>query len=682
MQLSPGLPVPGMRPTMPGVPVVSLGGLPPPIQGLPPLGALPGALPPLPVLQAGLVRPPVRPGAVPPAAPAAANAASAAPVEGSTPKAPPAAPSVASNNVQPLGQPCTVYVGRISAEVSDDFVRQVLEKCGKVSKWNRAADPNTSKLTSFGFCDFEEPQAVWRALEFLHEKQLCEKKLLVKCEEKAKQTIDAWKETRREEIQKSKSLEAKPSDTELLEELQKESESVAKSIATMLETKNKDFPEVKDGEDAKTKEEEEKAAKEALEKEKQNKEAAQAEKKDGGEKEKEKEKEEEKDKEKEREERGRSEAERKRKRDEEREEREKAVSRHYRASRRERDREHRVRDRERDIEKEYSYRLREFERSEDKRIRNLKQDFRDLEPASEATDREKRKFADRDLDFRVSDVKEWKRRREDREKDRKREQEKDAADRVAQKEEAEEAKRKKKEDEERKIREKKEAEEQARKEAEEAERKKQEEEKKKQEEAERKAREEREAKEKEERDAKAQEQKKQQQDAAAKLLQSVQAEIMSTPATAKAAPPAHVQALFKENEELDANGQPRKHKPLTRLDGPAEERKLRDDEMRRLIQQVPTDKARAFAFDIDWDAVHGNNIIEKKLRPWVKKKVTEFLGNEEQGMIEFILKKVTAHTKPDIILAELEGFLDEEAENFTLKMWRMLIFEVLRVKAR
>lgn len=62
--------------------------------------------------------------------------------------------------------------------------------------------------------------------------------------------------------------------------------------------------------------------------------------------------------------------------------------------------------------------------------------------------------------------------------------------------------------------------------------------------------------------------------------------------------------------------------------------------------------------------------------------MTEFLGNEEQGMIEFILKNVTAHTKPDIILAELEGFLDEEAENFTLKMWRMLIFEVLRVKAR
>jgi len=631
--------------------------------------------------------PPVPAAAVPKPVASAAIAASTSKAPGTVPAkaGQPALPHAVIPGASGV-QPCTVYVGRISTEVSDEFVRQLLDKCGKVSKWNRAADPNTSKLTSFGFCDFEEPQGVWRALEFLHEKQLCDKKLLVKCEEKAKQTIDSWKASRKDEILKKLKEEDKDkkdqelSEEQLTAELRKDSEAVENEIEKLLAVKNKDFPEVKDGEDQKTKEEE-KAAKEALEKEKKDKEAA-AEKKD---KEKEKEKEKEKDRAK-TEERGKSEAERKRKRDEEREEREKAVSRHYRASRRERDRDARVRDRERDIEKEYSYRLREFERSEDKRIRNLKQDLRDLEPASEPSDREKRKFGERDLDFRESDMKEWKRRREDREKDRRREQEKDSADRSAEKEEEEDMKKKKKEEEEKKKREKQEAEEKAKREAEEAERKRKEDEKRKKEEADKKEREEREAKEKEEKEAREKEQKKQQQDAAAKLLQSVQAEIMSAPAPApKAAPPAHVQALFKEPEDLDANGQPRKHKPLTRLEtptAPAEDRKLRVDEMRRLIQQVPTDKARAFAFDIDWDAVHGNNIIEKKLRPWVKKKVTEFLGNEEQGMIEFILKKVSAHTKPDTILAELEGFLDEEAENFTLKMWRMLIFEVLRVKAR
>merc|ERR1712066_537311 len=65
-------------------------------------------------------------------------------------------------------------------------------------------------------------------------------------------------------------------------------------------------------------------------------------------------------------------------------------------------------------------------------------------------------------------------------------------------------------------------------------------------------------------------------------------------------------------------------------------------------------------FDIDWSIVHQNGIIEKKLRPWVRKKVTEYLGAEEQGMIEFIMRKVSAHEKPSKILAELEGFLDEE----------------------
>merc|ERR1719428_231281 len=109
----------------------------------------------------------------------------------------------------PTSAPCTVYVGRISTEVSDDFVRALLEKCGKVSKWNRAADPNTSKLTSFGFCDFEDPQGVYRALEFLHDKQLCDKMLLVKCEEKAKQTIDAWKNGRRLELAKKRAEAAK-----------------------------------------------------------------------------------------------------------------------------------------------------------------------------------------------------------------------------------------------------------------------------------------------------------------------------------------------------------------------------------------------------------------------------------------------------------------------------------------
>lgn len=168
------------------------------------------------------------------------------------------------------------------------------------------------------------------------------------------------------------------------------------------------------------------------------------------------------------------------------------------------------------------------------------------------------------------------------------------------------------------------------------------------------------------------EQRKVQEAAAAKLLMSIQQDMQNLD-----------KSQGNSGSAAIGGAQEVERRPPPRRDAPAPgEAKLRDDEMRRLIQQVPTDKARAFAYDIDWQAVQDHQIIEKKLRPWVKKKVTEYLGAEEQGMIEFIMRKVASQTKPDTMLAELEGFLDEEAENFTLKMWRMLIFEVLRVKAR
>lgn len=734
-----------MRPPLGGLPGVSLGGLPPNLAGLSGLpglagGGLPGACglglmpgkagmpglgrPTMPGV-AGLSKGPIA--AKPPtiSVPPNLQALAASTTKASTPatpgklpvKAGPLAAGLVPQAAGPLGasgtaQPCTVYVGRISTEASDDFVRGLLEKCGKVSKWNRAADPNTSKLTSFGFCDFEEPQAVWRALEFLHEKQLCDKKLLVKCEEKAKQTMETWKESQREELPKGKADDKKKddgdkadagkktlTDAELTEELKKQSETVEKELAKLLEGKNKGFPVLGNETEAdkKASEEEDKKAKEALEKAKADK----KEDKSTAEGDKDKEKENNSDnKRKSSPGRGRDDDRGKRRRDDDKES---AVSHRYRPSRRERDRENRHRDRERDIEKEYSYRLREFERNEEKRIRSLKQDLRDLEPAPPPSEREKQKFIDRDLSFRGdADYRDWKRRREDRAKEQKREQEKDDADRAAETEEIEAERRKKKKEKEEKERKEAEEAERVRKEAEEVEQKKQEEERREREEKERKEREireeqerkerkereEREQKEREireekerkERETREADQKKQQADAAARLMASVQADIMST--TSRSAPSAAVQAAFRDDQDVDEKGNPRKHKPLTRLeDGPAE-RKLKDDEMRRLIQQVPTDKAKAFAFNIDWDAVHSYNIIEKKLRPWVKKKVTEYLGAEEQGMIEFIMRKVTAHEKPDRILAELEGFLDEEAENFTLKMWRMLIFEVLRVKAR
>lgn len=719
-----GLGVPGLRPPelAPGLGLPPGMGLRPlPVQGLG-LGGVPGL-----GMQPGLIRPPLLPGGpLPPGIIARAPVPVAtvtksmavtstkAPFIVAPPKAAPApvAPVAPAAPVVPeKPQPCTVYVGRISSEASDEFVKSLLEKCGTVTKWNRAADPNTAKLTSFGFCDFEDAQGVWRALELLHDKQLCDKKLLVKCEEKAKQTIDKWKDSRREDLARvkaeregkavAKGMKLTLTDVELEVELRKANQDLLDELTKLLAEKNAGF-EVKPEPASSEKEKEEKEASKAM-KDKEEKEA-----KDKESKEKEKADKKEEDKKESNKRKPsppipreqkfykdrQSDRDRERRRDREKDDDDDddarvrgpaPVSRHYRPSRREREREQRVRDRDKDVDKEYSYRLRDFERGEDKRIRNLKQDLRDLDPPEPPTDREKRKFTERDLDFDDSDMKDWKRRREDKEKDRRREHEKDAADKEAEIREMEEEKENEKKAEERKKREAIEAEEKAKRDAEDEKRRQEEAVRKAKADEERQKREAKEQEEAEERHKKEAEKRKEQEAAAAKLLQSVQQEILTTSVPPKAASPAAVAVanLFKEGEDLDEQGNPRKHKPLTRLDTPvATEVRLRDDQMKSLIQQVPTDKAKAFAFEIDWQIVHDNGIIEKKLRPWVTKKVTEYLGNEEQGMIEFIMRKVSSHTAPDAILAELEGFLDEEAENFTLKMWRMLIFEVLRVKAK
>lgn len=66
------------------------------------------------------------------------------------------------------------------------------------------------------------------------------------------------------------------------------------------------------------------------------------------------------------------------------------------------------------------------------------------------------------------------------------------------------------------------------------------------------------------------------------------------------------------------------------------------------------------------------------MAPWVKKKIQEYLGEEDTTMMEFLLTKLRQHTTPQEILTELQIVLEEDAEKFVLLLWRKLAFEALR----
>ncbi|RWS27023.1 RNA-binding protein 25-like protein [Leptotrombidium deliense] len=98
-------------------------------------------------------------------------------------------------------------------------------------------------------------------------------------------------------------------------------------------------------------------------------------------------------------------------------------------------------------------------------------------------------------------------------------------------------------------------------------------------------------------------------------------------------------------------------------------------QIKSLIEKIPTSKDELFKYSIDWPIVD-NTLMEKRIRPWINKKITEYIGEEEQALLDFICTKLQARSSAQSILDDVAMVLDEEAEVFVVKMWRLLIYEI------
>ncbi|WOK92057.1 RNA-binding protein 25 isoform X2 [Canna indica] len=109
----------------------------------------------------------------------------------------------------------------------------------------------------------------------------------------------------------------------------------------------------------------------------------------------------------------------------------------------------------------------------------------------------------------------------------------------------------------------------------------------------------------------------------------------------------------------------------------AENKKLLD--AKQLIDMIPKTKEELFVYEINWD-IYDKHQLHERMRPWISKKITEFLGEEEATLVEYIVSCVKDHVQASTMLEMLQSILDDEAEMFVLKMWRMLIFEIKKVE--
>ncbi|KAG9448706.1 hypothetical protein H6P81_008671 [Aristolochia fimbriata] len=112
-------------------------------------------------------------------------------------------------------------------------------------------------------------------------------------------------------------------------------------------------------------------------------------------------------------------------------------------------------------------------------------------------------------------------------------------------------------------------------------------------------------------------------------------------------------------------------------DKASESKKLLD--AKQLIDMIPKTKEELFSYEINW-AIYDKHDLHERMRPWISKKITEFLGEEEATLVDYIVSSTKEHVKASQMLELLQSILDDEAEMFVLKMWRMLIFEIKKVE--
>lgn len=114
----------------------------------------------------------------------------------------------------------------------------------------------------------------------------------------------------------------------------------------------------------------------------------------------------------------------------------------------------------------------------------------------------------------------------------------------------------------------------------------------------------------------------------------------------------------------DASNQKTSQKSSSkRKDGKTDENSKKDDaaksqeEKRRhiksIIDKIPTGKNDLFSYKLDWNEID-NVLMEKKIRPWINKKIIEYIGEPEPTLVDFICSKVLAGSTAQGILDDVQ----------------------------
>lgn len=118
---------------------------------------------------------------------------------------------------------------------------------------------------------------------------------------------------------------------------------------------------------------------------------------------------------------------------------------------------------------------------------------------------------------------------------------------------------------------------------------------------------------------------------------------------------AEVEGLLEDEEE--PAGTTRRQLIPIKFDSAAEAAGLSDEERaqaaRQLAGEIPTDKDGLWKWEIKWEFVD-EAVISDQIKPFVEKKIVEYLGVQEQMLVDVVEEHVRKHGSPQELVEQLE----------------------------
>ncbi|KAJ3053446.1 hypothetical protein HK097_004260, partial [Rhizophlyctis rosea] len=103
-------------------------------------------------------------------------------------------------------------------------------------------------------------------------------------------------------------------------------------------------------------------------------------------------------------------------------------------------------------------------------------------------------------------------------------------------------------------------------------------------------------------------------------------------------------------------------------------REERTAAQQELIASIPAEKEELFKWQVKWTYMD-ESLLNGNIKEFVTRKVQEYIGEEDSFFIGEIMELLKKHAKGEQVLNELGNALGDDAEVFTLKLWRRVVYE-------